>query len=221
MRLAHLVRAVLIALVILDSGLGLVRGADSEQREFVILVDGKEAGTSTITIVRQDDGSAYMKGRVQVRFQQILFPFQLTLESEEWWKNGKLIGVKTLGNENGKRTEVIASLDAKGLRVRVNGQESLVRPDVWTSSYWFLDGRHNQKVPILETDTGKEVLGTLEYQGLQLLTLNNQPTKCYHFKVTGISSPVDLWYDHYHRLVRMEFTEQGHRTIANLISVKR
>ena len=36
-----------------------------------------------------------------------------------------------------------------------------------------------------------------------------------------VPSPVDVWFDQYHRLVRQEFTETGHRTIVQLVAVRR
>ena len=35
------------------------------------------------------------------------------------------------------------------------------------------------------------------------------------------NGPVDLWYDKYHRLVRQEFTDSGHKTIVQLENVRR
>ena len=44
---------------------------------------------------------------------------------------------------------------------------------------------------------------------------------CYHFRVSSAPGPIDLWFDRFHRLVRQEFTESGHKTIVQLIQVRR
>ena len=196
---------------------------DTEQRDFAILVDGKEAGQSRITITVGSDGTTVVAGHAQVKISQLLIHFTFNVESTEWWKNGKLIGLKASTVENGKRTEVTAASDGAQLKVTLNGQERLGSVEAWTSTFWKLaDARyHNKSVPILEPDTAKEFTGQLQYIGTEQLTLLNQPQSCYHFRVTGGSYPVDVWFDRYHRLVRQEFTDSGHKTIVQLIAVKR
>ena len=196
---------------------------DVEQRDYTVLVDGKEAGQSKLTIIVQDDGSTDVTGSVNVNVNMLLGKYSLAIDSTEKWKEGKLVSLRTTSTENGKKTEVQATAQGDQLVVRVNGKDKNARGDNWTTSYWKLaDQRfHNKAVPVLETDTGKELAGELKYIGAEKLPINGQPVECYHFRVTGIPSPIDLWYDRYHRLVRQEFVESGHRTIVNLTAVKR
>jgi hypothetical protein len=196
---------------------------DTEQRDFAILVGGKEAGQSRITITVEKDGTTVVAARAQVRFSQLLINYNYNVESTESWKDGKLTGLRASSVENGKRTEVTATSEGARLRIRVNGQERLGSPDAWTSSFWKLaDARyHNKSVPVLEPDSGKEFIGQLQYVATEQLTFINQPQSCYHFRVNGGSYPVDVWFDRYHRLVRQEFTDSGHKTIVQLIAVKR
>src|SRR4051812_2506285 len=85
---------------------------DTEYREFSIFVDGKEAGFSKMTLVTQDDGAVYMTASVEVKFRQLIVDFSLKIETKEWWKNGRLIGMETKSTENGKKTEIVAAADA-------------------------------------------------------------------------------------------------------------
>lgn len=199
------------------------QGKDVEQRDYTVLVDGKESGQSRIQIVVQDDGTTDVTGSVSVTVNTVLKKFTTVIDSNERWKDGRVVSLRTTSTENGKKTEVQAAVQGDQLVVRVNGKDKNARADAWTSSYWKLaDARyHNKAVPVLETDTGKEQVGELKYVGAEKLPISGQQTECYHFKVTGVSSPIDLWYDRYHRLVRQEFTEAGHRVIVNLTSVKR
>lgn len=196
---------------------------DIEQRDYAILVDGKEAGQSRITIAVGDDGTTVVTAGAKVKFSQLFFTYNFAVDSTEWWKGGKLIGVKSSMVENGKHTEVTAAGAGGQLKIRVNGQDRLGSADDWSSSFWKLaDARyHNKPVPILETDTGKEFIGQLQYIGTEQLTLHGQPQACYHFRVTGGNYPIDVWFDRYHRLARQEFTDTGHKTIVQLIAVKR
>lgn len=196
---------------------------DTEQREFSIFIDGKDAGVSRMTIIQKDDGATYMTGSVDVKFRHVLLDYSLKIETQEWWKDGRLIGMKTAGSDNKKKIDITIAADNNQLRMRVNGKESMPRRDVWTSSYWKLaDARfHNKPVPILEVDSGKEYLSELKYIGAEKVKVAGQFQDCYHFQVAAAPGPVDLWFDRYHRLVRQEFTESGHKTIVQLIQIRR
>jgi hypothetical protein len=217
-------RCLLICLALL-APLGFARADDTEVREFSIFVDGKEAGSSRMTIIQKDDGASYMSATLDVKFRHLLIiDYAINLRTQEWWKNGKLIGMETVSTENGKKTEVTVGLDKKNnLGMRINGKETALKADIWTNSYWKLaDARfHNKQVPILEVDTGKEFNTDLKYVGVEKIKVGGQLIDCYRFLVAAAPGPIDLWYDKYHRLVRQEFTESGHKTIVKLETIKR
>jgi hypothetical protein len=202
------------------------RADDTEQREFSIFVDGKESGSSRMTIVQKDDGTTYMTAAADVKFKHlVIIDYVIKIETQEWWKNGQLIGLKTTGTDNGKKIDVTIAPGNQQLRVRSNGKETAVKSEVWTNSFWKLaDARfHNKQVPIVESDTGKEFTSDLKYVGMEKIPVGGQLQDCYRFQVptTPSSGPIDLWYDKYHRLVRQEFTESGHKTIVQLNQVRR
>ena len=205
--------------------LGSIRADDTEVREFSIFVDGKDAGASRLTLVQKNDGSTYMSATVDVKFRHLLVvDYVIKVKTQEWWKDGRLVGMETTSTENSKKTEVTIGLDKKNnLGMRVNGKESTLRPDIWTNSYWKLaDARfHNKQVPIVEVDSGKEFTTDLKYVGTEKINVGGQLQDCYRFLVTNAPGPIDLWYDKYHRIVRQEFTESGHKTIVKLENVKR
>ena len=204
---------------------GKARADDTEVREFTVLVYGKDAGKTRMTIVQKDDGSSYMSATIDVKFRHLLVvDYTIKAETEEWWKNGRLIGLKTKCSDNGKKTDVTAAAENNNmLRLRVNGTDRSINTQSWTTSYWKLaDSKfHNKVVPIVECDTGKEFSSELKYLETQQLKIGNQLQDCYHFRVTAAPGPVDLWYDRYHRIVRQEFTESGHKTVIQLVNIKR
>ncbi len=197
--------------------------ANIETRDFAIIVDGKEAGQSRLTITVQTDGTTVVAGTAKVKVNQIIFNYTFSIESTEWWKDGKLVGLRANAVDNGKHLEITAAPDSAGLRLMVNGQPRTASNEVWTASFWKLaDARyHNKTVPVLEPDSGKEYTAQLQYVGTEQLTLLGQPQSCYHFRVSGGPYPVDVWFDRYHRLVRQEFVDSGHRTIVQLMGIKR
>src|SRR3954454_18973507 len=117
-------RCLLISLALL-AVLGAARADDTEVREFSVFVDGKDAGSSRMTLIQKDDGTSYMSATLDVKFRHLLvIDYALKIETQEWWKEGRLIGMKTNSSENGKKTEVTVAADNQQLRMRVNGKES-------------------------------------------------------------------------------------------------
>lgn len=197
---------------------------DTEYRDFSIFVDGKVAGSSRMTLIQKDDGTTYMSATLEVKFRHlVVIDYAIKIETQEWWKEGRLIGMKTNSTENGKKSDVTIAVDNKQLRMRVNGKESQLKAEIWTNSFWKLaDARfHNKQVPIVEVDTGKEFNSELKYIGTEKIDVAGKLQDCYRFLVATAPGPVDLWYDKYHRLVRQEFTESGHKTIVQLVNIKR
>src|SRR5262249_4421031 len=122
------------------------------------------------------------------------------------------------------KTEITGSLDAAGLRMRVNALERMARPDTWVNSFWKLADPlfHNSQGPILDADSGREHMCQIQYLGHRARSSPDQALKCYHFRITGgAPSPVDVWFDESQHLVRQEFVEQGHRTVVHATGIRR
>lgn len=120
---AALAAALLATAVCLTSLAGYCRATDTEQRDFAIFVDGKEVGQSSVKLVQQEDGSAYLNATVNVQVRALL-KYTLAIKAQEWWKGGRLVGLKTSTDENGKKTEVlVADGNNNQLKLRVNTQE--------------------------------------------------------------------------------------------------
>ena len=193
----------------------------TEIRDYVITVDGKQAGSTTVQITKKDNGITDVSVRAAVRVK-ILITFTFNLTGTEWWKDGKLYYLNASVDENGTKTKVSAVPEGGRLKVRVNGRDSFAPADAWTTSFWRLPDQkyHNKKITILESDSGKTEVCMLRYIGTEQISVSGQSQPCYHFRVLG-SSPCDLWFDKYYRLVRREFVERNHRTAIHLTSVRR
>jgi hypothetical protein len=216
-----------VAALLSTAGTSRAVAADTEVRDFSIQVDGKECGKYQMTIKRRDDGTVSMSGEAKVRITRFgITVYRYTYIGTEVWKDskdGRLLALTSTSDDNGKKFDVNVTPDPSGLRVLVNGQPQMVRSDVWTMTYWKLpdDRFHNQGVPLLDADTGRYFNGRLDYLGPEKLTAAGQAQECYHFRVRDVPIPIDLWYDGQRRLVRQEFTEDGHRTIIQLSRVSR
>jgi hypothetical protein len=199
------------------------QAAESEVRTFAIYVDGKSAGSYQMTIAQQDDGATAVSGQADVRVSFAFFTtYTYTYRGKEIWKDGRLQRLESNTNDNGKRFNVLAVAEGKGLRVTVNGQQRNSRADVWTTSYWRLpDGeRASRELALLDADTAKDIAGKLEYVESKPINVAGQLVQCAHYRVSG-GVQVELWYDGKDRLVREESIEEGHRTVLDLTSIRR
>src|SRR5262245_23889526 len=135
--------------------------AGAETREYVINIDGKESGQSTITITDTPDGKSYMKATANVKVAGVLGligNYSFTSDVQEWWLNDRLTNLVSVTTENGKKTECTAKAEVDRLLVSVNGQSRALSWETWSSSFWKLADRrfHGKTVPVFEPDTGND-----------------------------------------------------------------
>jgi Family of unknown function (DUF6134) len=197
--------------------------ADIEVRDFTIQVDGKNAGEYHMTIHRQDDGTVSMAAQSDVQVKVLLVPvYNYTYRGLEVWKAGRLQHFECSGKENSRTFTVSADAVVNGLQVKANGQEHTIRPDVWTTSYWQLpDARfRNQPLPLMRCDNGQDSTGHLQFIGMEKISVGGQEQSYAHYRVMNIV-PHDLWYDGQERLVRHEWTADGHRTVIDMVRATR
>jgi hypothetical protein len=218
--------AVLALAATAPHGLAQQPAADvTEVRDFVVHVGGKQVGHNQLVITQRADGVISVANKAHVQVKVLGFTYTYSFQGSEVWHNHQLVKLDGQCDDNSKKHSVQADFDAKGnvIRVQAGGREQAIKPEVWTTSYWRLpEARfHNKAVVLLDADRGEVIGGQLQYVGTDELVIAGQKQKCYHFKVVGPNPPVDAWYDAYHRLVRQEFTDRGHRTVIELVGVKR
>ena len=84
----------------------VLQAGEWEQREYSVFIDGKEAGLTTIEINQQDDGLTCVTTRANVKVHKLIFQYNLTIESTEWWRDGRLVALKSHTQENSKSTNI-------------------------------------------------------------------------------------------------------------------
>jgi hypothetical protein len=199
-----------------------VRAADIETRDFNVLVGGKAVGEVHMTIHRQDNGQIQMRCDTDVKVNAVVRTYKYSYRGEEIWKDNRLVRFASSTDDNGKRYVITASTEGNALRLRVNTLERLIRPDVWLTSYWCLpDAKlRNNVVPIIDADNGRDLDSRLQFVAAEQRSIAGQVVNVHHWRLAGKAN-VDLWYDGSERLVRQEWVEQGHRTVLDLVRVRR
>jgi hypothetical protein len=204
----------------------VTRAAKTESRDYAISVDGKPAGAYTMTLTRSEDGAVTVSCQAEVHVTKLVFHYTYTYRGTEVWKDGRLQRLSSTCNDDGKHFTVNAQAGPSGVQVTVNGMPHVARPDVWTTSFWRLPDAQlrTPSVPLLDADTGRDMAGTYQSLGVARLTVAGEVKNCAHYRVlyrTPTPVTADLWYDENERLAHQESVEDGHRTVLDLVRVRR
>jgi hypothetical protein len=200
---------------------GSTPAADNEVRQYATSVDGKLAGSYTMTVGRRDDGSITMQGRADIllKFFGGLRVYRYDYVGTEVWKDGRLQQLDSQTNDDGKQYRVSVSRDGDHLDVSVNGQARPVRGDVWVTTYWRFPEKAVTPMRLLDADTGRELTGTMQQVGPATVRVGDKSVNCTHYRLKH-EFAVDLWYDGQGRLLRQEWFEDGHRVVLELQSIR-
>jgi hypothetical protein len=215
--------AMLAVLGCMGAVVASARAAETEIRTFAVSVNGKPCGQYKMTIQVRDDGMRVMSAEALVQAAQAAGWYLYGYSGKETWKDGRLQKLEAGSNDAGKKRVIEATAGPQNLRVILNGQRSDVRPDVWTTSFWFLpeESRRDTVLPMLDVNSGKVVQARLEKVAIEKLVVLGQPLECGHYRVKGESIQAELWYDGAERLIRMETAAEGRKEIMELSKVQR
>ena len=199
----------------------VTHGAEVEDRDYAIRIDKKPAGTYHLHIVTAD-GRTTVRARANVSYRVLFYHYTYTFAGTEAWQNHRLIELDSTSNDDGKRFAVHAEATEGKLQVTVNGDTSLARGDVWTTTAWQTPPARfrNHYLPMIDADTGRQLGGQLEYVDRRDITVGDHDVACTHYRVTG-GTQMELYFDGHDRLVRQETTEQGHATVLQLTGIQR
>jgi hypothetical protein len=198
------------------------RAAEIETRDFMVQVSGKPAGEVHMTIHKQDNGAVQVRCDTDIKVSLLIGTYKYVYRGLEVWKDQRLVRFESNTDDNGTRYIVSAFAEPAGLRIKVNNAERVVKQEVWLTSYWCLPDPklRSNTIPLIDADTGKDLSGNLRFVANEKRRVAGQETTLNHYKLTGKVN-VDLWYDGSERLVRQEWMEQGHKTVVELMRVRR
>jgi hypothetical protein len=209
----------LIAIYLFLAASPMATADEIDKRTFAISVDGKPSKDSFLKLTINDHGGDHQTVEVHASVDVRVFFVHYTYryDGTEEWKNGRLMKLESQCNDDGTRMSVNAEADGNDLKVRTRTQETKMRWDVWTTTYWQLPSQfRNKGVPMIDADTGKYLNGFLQFVGNENVMVNGGWTPCAHYRVTADKIDVNVWYDNHDRLVRQTSKEQGHTTLFTL-----
>jgi hypothetical protein len=221
--MVSILAALLSAGCLLSAGPLPAQAAGTETRDFTVKIDGRQAGQYHLNIQHKGDGSVVVTAQAKVKLSYLIYSYKYFYQGTEVWKDGRLWQLDSTANDDGKKYQVTAAATENRLRVTSNGKEHLTRWDVWTTTYWHAPEAkfRNQVVPLLDVDTGRDVNSKLELLDTQQLVVAGQVQNCPHYRLNGGGLNVEVWYDAQGRLVRQEGVEDGHKTLFELVGIRR
>ena len=199
-----------------------VRAGQTEERQFNVTVDGKKAGTYTMTVTKNDDGTVTVGCDAHVKVKVALITaYHYDYTGSEVWKDGRLMRLRSRCDDDGKKFEVSAEAGEKDLTVKVNGREKTVRGDVFLTSACCLPDakRRDGALPLMEADNAEEIDGKIEELSSGDMNVAGRVKKVTRYRLKSLV-PHEIWYDSDDRMVRQEWTEDGHKTVLELANIR-
>jgi len=219
-RTTRIVPALLVGLVVALAP--RAQAAETEVRQFNVSVDGKPSGQYTMKFSKGDDGvlTVVCEAHVKVKVGFIT-AYHYDFTAIEEWKDGRVQRLRSRCDDDGKKFEVVATAGERGLTVKVNGREKTVRGDAYLTTACCLPDakRRDGDLPLMEADNGQEIDGKIQEVSSGPMNVVGESVKVTRYRLTSLVAH-DLWYDGAGRMVRQEWTEDGHKTVLELASKK-
>ncbi|MGF1579969.1 MAG: DUF6134 family protein [Gemmataceae bacterium] len=219
----HLVRWCVVGVLLL--GMAVTAKAEiTETRDYLVYVDGKQVGTNQRVITEHDNGFVTVTSSVDVKVK-ILITYRYSYRGTEVYKGYQLHKLESNCQDFKTLYTAAAYLTKDGQNLVIsNKTKQVVGPaDAWSTTFWKLPDRKyfNKNIQLLDTEHGALLPSKLVYVGKEGMDMNGKKQTVFHFRVFKKSQPVDLWFDVQHRLVRLELTERRHRTVIQMVNVRR
>ena len=180
---------------------------------FDVLREGKVIGQHE-TRFSWKNNELFVRSRMFLEISVLIFPvYAFDYKSTEIWKNDRLEGLKVRVVDGDEKTEVIATLTARGNMLNISGPHgpATVENSILSTNHWNAAVVHDNKV--LNTLTGKVNHVVIEPGGVQLLSLPHGTVQTVRYDYTGDLSGTSVWYDSDGRWVKLQFKARDGSTI--------
>jgi hypothetical protein len=194
----------------------------TEARTFSVKVDGKPAGTFTITS-KPDDAAATItvSAVADIQIRKGPFTYKYSLRSSETWKGDRVTALDSTANDDGKRHSVKATAADGGLTVTANGRIRAGRADVLTTTGWRGPDPKARDVILLDTEDGSETVVQVQSLGACQVAINGQIVDGQKYRLTGKGVDSEWWFDATGRPIQQRMIWDGHKVVMDLTGVSK
>ncbi len=203
----------LAASVLLSVLAGSALAADpAREWTFDVYLDGKAIGEHRFTVAAEGDRTTVRsRARFDVKLLGVTV-YRYRHEADEVWSGGCLQSLRSRTDDDGEALAVDAAATAVGLQVTATKQPAATYPGcVMGFAYWNPAIRQQPK--LLNVQTGEYmpvVFGALAPQEVEA---RGAPVTATHWKLTGPTNPLELWYGPGDDWVALESTVSSGRKL--------
>jgi hypothetical protein len=197
---------------------GLARAADAESRTFSVFVDGKPSGTHLLSYRKGDDGTETITAQTQVKVQKLVFRYTYSLSAVEVFKGGRLVGMRSKSNDNGKAAEVSVATTTGGLAVTGPDGRYAAPAGAITSLGWRKPAASGT---LLDAEDGSLTAFRAERLTPAKVVVGGKAIVAERYRLTGDKLKCEWWFDASGRPVRQEMNWDGHQVTLELTCVRR
>jgi len=126
--------------------------------------------------------------------------------ARERWRDGRLVALDSVTNDDGAAQAVTARAEGNGLAVTGERGNLTAPPDILPSSYWH--PRFAEQRRMLDSQLGRILDFTMAATGRETVTALGRPVECTRHAMRG-DIDLDIWYDDRRVWQKMAFTIGG------------
>jgi hypothetical protein len=183
------------------------RPANGDEISFKVLRKGNDFGTHKMSFSGDPDDELVVTSEVSLRAGLgPITAFRYTLETQETWQDGVLVGLSGTTNDNGDRLQVEADKQGDSLKVTGSEYSGVVDLGILPSSHW-----HKGQVAasrILSTEDGEVLSVSSQRVGRETISVAGRQVEADRYLLKS-DIDLDLWYDTQNRLVKLAFVARG------------
>jgi Domain of unknown function (DUF6134) len=190
------------------AGTAFVSPSEFANRRFSIFYKGDRIGAHTVATT-PETGETHVSTEIAIAVKALFFTvLSYTHSSEEHWRNGKLVFLKSETVEHGEKIYVDGTSTLYGFRVVSRGGPFIASADVMTSNSMWNPAILEQDTLIDAQHGGIIGVSARKLADEQILVLDHQMTATrYRFITPYIAGSV--WYDDTGHWVHGEFEHDG------------
>lgn len=127
-------------------------------------------------------------------------------DSRELWNQGRLVGLATRTNDDGKKTEVRARAEGDQLTIEGSGGAFSLPLGSFPTSYW--DPKFTAQTTVLDTQDGVRTMVRAAPPVRETFPVLGKPVPADRYSLSG-ELTMDLWYTPKGEWVGLKFTSKG------------
>lgn len=174
--------------------------------EFEAFRNGSSIGTHRLSFWTEGDAvrvDVSIRLKVDLAFITL---YRYEHDSKETWQGGRLVGLSTRTNDDGKKTEVRAKAEGDELKVEGSGGSYSLPLGTYPTSYWRREIA--QQTLVLDTQDGVRTTVVSATPVRETHPVLGKATPADRYSLGG-ELPIDLWYTPKGEWIGLRFNSKG------------